>query len=110
MKQQSHIERLYLSVKDVVEQRKSTLEQQHWLQQLHQDVEELEKWISQRELVAASTELGQDLEHVTVSLPLGLRVGPLMYRGPQPAGHGQRKALCPAASLAGPQSQTWEQG
>lgn len=68
MKQQSHIDRLYLSVKDMVEHRKSKLEQQYWLYQLHKDVEELEKWITEREVVASSTELGQDLEEVTVSL------------------------------------------
>uniref|UniRef100_H3CD16 PH domain-containing protein n=1 Tax=Tetraodon nigroviridis TaxID=99883 RepID=H3CD16_TETNG len=66
MKQQSHIGRLYLSVKDMVEHRKTKLEQQYWLYQLHKDVEELDKWITEREVVASSTELGQDLEDVTV--------------------------------------------
>lgn len=70
MKQQSHIDRLYLSVKDMVEHRKTKLEQQYWLYQLHKDVDELEKWISEREVVASSTELGRDLEDVTVSLAL----------------------------------------
>lgn len=67
MKQQSHIDRLYLSVKDMVEHRKTKLEQQYWLYQLNKDVEELEKWITEREVVASSTELGHDLEDVTVS-------------------------------------------
>lgn len=71
MKQQSHIDRLYLSVKDMVEHRKTKLEQQYWLYQLNRDVEELEKWITDREVVASSTELGQDLEDVTVSVDLG---------------------------------------
>lgn len=70
MKQQSHIDRLYLSVKDMVEHRKSKLEQQYWLYQLHKDVDELDKWITEREAVASSTELGQDLEDVTASVPL----------------------------------------
>lgn len=69
MKQQSHIDRLYLSVKDMVEHRKTKLEQQYWLYQLNKDVEELEKWITEREVVASSTELGHDLEDVTVSVP-----------------------------------------
>lgn len=68
MKQQSHIDRLYLSVKDMVEHRKTKLEQQYWLYQLHKDVEELDKWITEHEVVASSTELGQDLQDVTVSL------------------------------------------
>uniref|UniRef100_A0AAR2KFV1 Spectrin, beta, non-erythrocytic 4b n=1 Tax=Pygocentrus nattereri TaxID=42514 RepID=A0AAR2KFV1_PYGNA len=64
-KQQAHIDRLYVSLKDLVEQRKTKLEQQYWLYQLKREVEALEKWISAREAVASSTELGQDLEHVT---------------------------------------------
>lgn len=66
-KQQSHIDRLYVSLKDMVEHRKNKLEQQYWLYQLNKDVEELEKWITERETVASSTELGHDLEDVTVS-------------------------------------------
>ncbi|XP_061608264.1 spectrin beta chain, non-erythrocytic 4 [Phyllopteryx taeniolatus] len=65
-KQQSHIDRLYVSLKDMVEHRKIKLEQQYWLYQLNKDVEELEKWITERETVASSTDLGQDLEHVTM--------------------------------------------
>ncbi|KAI5089590.1 spectrin beta chain, non-erythrocytic 4-like isoform X1, partial [Silurus meridionalis] len=65
-KQQAHIDRLYVSLKDLVEQKKTKLEQQYWLYQLKKEVEALEKWISEREAVASSTELGQDLEHVTV--------------------------------------------
>ncbi|KAI2664832.1 Spectrin beta chain, non-erythrocytic 4 [Labeo rohita] len=65
-KQQAHIDRLYVSLKDLVEQRKTKLEQQYWLYQLKREVEALEKWITEREAVASSTELGQDLEHVTV--------------------------------------------
>ncbi|KAK1787483.1 hypothetical protein P4O66_015909 [Electrophorus voltai] len=65
-KQQAHIDRLYVSLKDLVEQKKAKLEQQYWLYQLKQEVDALEKWISEREAVASSTELGQNLEHVTV--------------------------------------------
>ncbi|KAK6317140.1 hypothetical protein J4Q44_G00125400 [Coregonus suidteri] len=65
-KQQSHIDRLYVSLKDMVEHRKTKLEQQYWMYQLNREVEELEKWITEREVVASSTELGQDLEHVTM--------------------------------------------
>lgn len=65
-KQQAHIDRLYVSLKDLVEQRKTKLEQQYWLYQLKREVEALEKWISEKEVIASSTELGQDLEHVMV--------------------------------------------
>lgn len=50
-----------------MEHRKTKLEQQYWLYQLKKDVDELEKWITEREAVATSTELGHDLEDVTVS-------------------------------------------
>lgn len=66
-KRQSQIDRLYVSLKDLVEERKSRLEQQYWLYQLNREVDELEQWIAQREVVASSPELGQDYEHVTVS-------------------------------------------
>lgn len=79
MKQQSHIDRLYLSVKDMVEHRKTKLEQQYWLYQLNKDVEELEKWITEREVVASSTELGHDLEDVTVSERWSTHITPVIF-------------------------------
>uniref|UniRef100_A0A4W5PA96 Spectrin beta chain n=1 Tax=Hucho hucho TaxID=62062 RepID=A0A4W5PA96_9TELE len=63
---QSQMDRLYVSLKDLVEERKSRLEQQYWLYQLNHEVDELEQWIAEREVVASSPELGQDFEHVTI--------------------------------------------
>ncbi|XP_028652270.1 spectrin beta chain, non-erythrocytic 4-like [Erpetoichthys calabaricus] len=63
-KRQSQIDRLYVSLKDLVEERKGKLEQQYWLYQLNREVDELEHWIAEREVVAGSPELGQDCEHV----------------------------------------------
>lgn len=54
-----------------MEERKSRLEQQYWLYQLNREVDELEQWIAQKEVVASSPELGQDFEHVTVSVSTG---------------------------------------
>ncbi|XP_045076767.1 spectrin beta chain, non-erythrocytic 4-like isoform X1 [Coregonus clupeaformis] len=65
-KRQSQMDRLYVSLKDLVEERKSRLEQQYWLYQLNHEVDELEQWIAEREVVASSPELGQDFEHVTI--------------------------------------------
>ncbi|XP_066540513.1 spectrin beta chain, non-erythrocytic 4-like isoform X2 [Hoplias malabaricus] len=65
-KRQSQIDRLYVSLKDLVEERKCALEQQYWLYQLNREVDELEQWIAEREMSASSTELGQDYEHVTI--------------------------------------------
>lgn len=55
-----------MSLKDLVEERKASLEQQYWLYQLHREVDEMEHWIAEKEVVAGSPELGQDYEHVTV--------------------------------------------
>ncbi|KAM8952646.1 spectrin beta chain, non-erythrocytic 4 [Pelodytes ibericus] len=65
-RRQSQIDRLYVSLKDLVEERKTRLEQQYWLFQLSREVEELEQWIAEKEVVAGSPELGQDYEHVTL--------------------------------------------
>uniref|UniRef100_UPI00398E47AA spectrin beta chain, non-erythrocytic 1-like n=1 Tax=Pristiophorus japonicus TaxID=55135 RepID=UPI00398E47AA len=67
-KQQSQMDRLYVSLKDLAEERKGKLEQHYWLFQLNREVDELEQWIAQREVVAGSPELGQDYEHVTLLL------------------------------------------
>ncbi|XP_067831261.1 spectrin beta chain, non-erythrocytic 1-like isoform X2 [Heptranchias perlo] len=67
-KQQSQIDRLYVSLKDLAEERKGKLEQHYWLFQLNREVDELEQWIAEREVVAGSPELGQDYEHVTLLL------------------------------------------
>ncbi|KTG42054.1 hypothetical protein cypCar_00018406 [Cyprinus carpio] len=65
-KHQSQIDRLYVSLKDLAQEKKSRLEQQYWLYQLNREVDELEQWIAEREVIASSTELGQDFEHVTI--------------------------------------------
>ncbi|XP_063168593.1 spectrin beta chain, non-erythrocytic 4 [Candoia aspera] len=65
-RRQSRVDRLYVSLKDLVEERKARLEQQYWLYQLHREVDELEHWIAEKEVVASSPELGQDYEHVTL--------------------------------------------
>ncbi|XP_015669353.2 spectrin beta chain, non-erythrocytic 4 [Protobothrops mucrosquamatus] len=65
-RRQSQVDRLYVSLKDLVEERKASLEQQYWLYQLHREVDEMEHWIAEKEVVAGSPELGQDFEHVTL--------------------------------------------
>ncbi|XP_073405375.1 spectrin beta chain, non-erythrocytic 4 isoform X1 [Dendrobates tinctorius] len=65
-RRQSQIDRLYVSLKDLVDERKGRLEQQYWLFQLSREVDELEHWIAEKEVVAGSPELGQDYEHVTL--------------------------------------------
>ncbi|XP_075771677.1 spectrin beta chain, non-erythrocytic 4 isoform X2 [Pelodiscus sinensis] len=65
-RRQSHADRLYVSLKGLVEERKARLEQQYWLYQLSREVDDLEHWIAEKEVVAGSPELGQDFEHVTL--------------------------------------------
>lgn len=64
------MDKLYASLKDLAEERRAKLQEQLRLCQLKREVDDLEQWISEREVVAASHELGQDYEHVTVGLPL----------------------------------------
>lgn len=66
-RRQSQVDRLYVALKELGEERRVSLEQQYWLYQLSRQVDELEHWIAEKELVAGSPELGQDFEHVTVS-------------------------------------------
>lgn len=63
---QGQVDKLYASLKDLAEERRAKLQEHQRLCQLKRDVDDLEQWISEREVVAASHELGQDYEHVTV--------------------------------------------
>lgn len=65
------MDKLYASLKDLAEERRAKLQEQLRLCQLKREVDDLEQWISEREVVAASHELGQDYEHVTVGLSPG---------------------------------------
>jgi hypothetical protein len=62
------VDRLYVALKELAEERRVGLEQQYWLYQLSRQVDELEHWIAEKEVVAGSPELGQDFEHVSVSI------------------------------------------
>ena len=64
---QSQIDKLYAGLKDLAEERRGRLEEMVKLFNLNREVEDLEQWIAEREVVAGSHELGQDFEHVTVS-------------------------------------------
>uniref|UniRef100_A0A7M4F6G7 Spectrin beta chain n=1 Tax=Crocodylus porosus TaxID=8502 RepID=A0A7M4F6G7_CROPO len=63
---QGQVDKLYASLKDLAGERRGQLQEQQRLCQLKRDVDDLEQWISEREVVAASHELGQDYEHVTM--------------------------------------------
>uniref|UniRef100_A0A8C4NKB3 Spectrin beta chain n=1 Tax=Eptatretus burgeri TaxID=7764 RepID=A0A8C4NKB3_EPTBU len=61
---QSQADKLYAGLKDLAEERFGRLEERHKLFQLNREVDELEQWMAEREIVAGSHELGQDYEHV----------------------------------------------
>lgn len=64
---QSQVDKLYAGLKDLSEERRGKLEERFRLFTLNREVDDLEQWIAEREVVAGSHELGQDYEHVTVS-------------------------------------------
>lgn len=64
---QSKVDKLYAGLKDLAEERRGKLDERHRLFQLNREVDDLEQWIAEREVVAGSHELGQDYEHVTAS-------------------------------------------
>lgn len=61
------MDKLYAGLKDLAEERRGRLQERLRLTQLKREVDDLEQWIAEREVVAGSHELGQDYEHVTVS-------------------------------------------
>ena len=64
---QSQVDKLYASLKDLAGERRSKLDEVLKLYMLNREIDDLEQWIAEREVVAGSHELGQDYEHVTVS-------------------------------------------
>ena len=63
---QSHVDKLYASLKDLTGDRRIKLDEVLKLYLLNRDIEDIEQWIAEREVVAGSHELGQDFEHVTM--------------------------------------------
>ena len=63
---QAHVDKQYASLKEMTGERRLRLGEVLKLYKLHREIEDLEQWIAEREVVAGSHELGQDFEHVTV--------------------------------------------
>merc|ERR1719189_2597711 len=62
----SQVEKLYAGLKDLATERRAKLDDALKLFMLNREVDDLEQWIAEREVVAGSHELGQDYEHVTL--------------------------------------------
>uniref|UniRef100_A0AAQ5BGT4 Spectrin beta chain n=1 Tax=Homo sapiens TaxID=9606 RepID=A0AAQ5BGT4_HUMAN len=63
---QAQVDKLYAGLKELAGERRERLQEHLRLCQLRRELDDLEQWIQEREVVAASHELGQDYEHVTV--------------------------------------------
>ncbi|XP_038035588.2 spectrin beta chain, erythrocytic isoform X2 [Anas platyrhynchos] len=63
---QGQVDKHYAGLKEAAEERRRRLENMCHLFQLKREVEDLEHWIAERDVVASSQELGQDLDHVTL--------------------------------------------
>ncbi|CAF4742601.1 unnamed protein product, partial [Rotaria sp. Silwood1] len=67
-KRQTQLDKLYASLKDLSVERRQRLDETLKLYRLNREIDDLEQWISDRELIAGSHELGQDFEHVSMLL------------------------------------------
>ncbi|CAK6449781.1 unnamed protein product [Pipistrellus nathusii] len=63
---QAQVDKLYAGLKELAGERRQGLQEHLRLCQLRRELDDLEQWIQEREVVAASHELGQDYEHVTM--------------------------------------------
>merc|ERR1719277_663906 len=60
------VDKLYAGLKDLATERRAKLDDALKLFMLNREVDDLEQWIAEREVVAGSHELGQDYDHVTL--------------------------------------------
>uniref|UniRef100_H2ZPE1 Spectrin beta chain n=1 Tax=Ciona savignyi TaxID=51511 RepID=H2ZPE1_CIOSA len=63
---QQQVDQTYAGLKDLAEERRMKLRERCDLFRLSRDIDDLEQWIAQREVVAASQEQGQDFDHVSM--------------------------------------------
>lgn len=65
---QSQVDRLYAGLKDLARERRARLDEALQLFTFNREVDDLELWIAEKEVVASSQEPGQDYDHVTVGI------------------------------------------
>uniref|UniRef100_A0A3Q1HIB9 Spectrin beta chain n=1 Tax=Anabas testudineus TaxID=64144 RepID=A0A3Q1HIB9_ANATE len=66
IRRQGQVDKQYAGLKELAEDRRKKLDHTYHHFLLCREVEELEHWIAERDLVASSQEMGQDLDHVTL--------------------------------------------
>ena len=64
---QAQVDKLYAGLKDLAEERRGKLDETLKLHQLNREIDDLELWIADKEVVAGSQDIGQDLAQVEVS-------------------------------------------
>ena len=100
------MDKLYAGLKELAGERRERLQEHLRLCQLRRELDDLEQWIQEREVVAASHELGQDYEHVTVSAGRTAATRGLLGGGlaphPEwsPKGKGRKTRGCRCCSLS----------
>ena len=62
------MDKLYEGLKDLAEERRGKLDETLKLYQLQGEIDDLEHWIAEKEVVAGSEDIGQDLAQVEVHL------------------------------------------
>ena len=63
---------MYEGLKDLAEERRGKLDETLKLYQLQGEIDDLEHWIAQKEVVAGSQDIGQDLAQVEVQFVVSL--------------------------------------
>ncbi|XP_028251669.1 spectrin beta chain, erythrocytic isoform X1 [Parambassis ranga] len=66
IRRQGQVDKQYASLKELAEDRRKKLDHTYHHFLLSREVEDLEQWIAERDVVATSQEMGQDLDHVTL--------------------------------------------
>ncbi|KAJ8401132.1 hypothetical protein AAFF_G00387140 [Aldrovandia affinis] len=66
IRRQGQVDKQYAGLKDLAEERRKKLDHTYHHFLLSREVEDLEQWIAERDVVASSQEMGQDLDHVTI--------------------------------------------
>ncbi|XP_068436471.1 spectrin beta chain, erythrocytic isoform X2 [Clinocottus analis] len=66
VRRQARVEKQYAGLTELAEDRRKKLDHAYHHFLLSREVEDLEHWIAERDTVASSQEMGQDLDHVTL--------------------------------------------
>uniref|UniRef100_A0A9J7YKA1 Spectrin beta chain n=1 Tax=Cyprinus carpio carpio TaxID=630221 RepID=A0A9J7YKA1_CYPCA len=66
IRRKGQVDKQYAGLKELAEDRKKQLDHTYHHFLLSREVEDLDHWIAERDVVASSQEMGQDLDHVTI--------------------------------------------